>query len=46
LLQKPVDQGRLPMIDMGDDGDIAEVHLTQKAKNAGRCGPRLICRDI
>ncbi len=26
LLQEPVDQGRLAMVDMGDDGDIAKVH--------------------
>jgi hypothetical protein len=26
LLKQAVDQGRLAMIDMGDDGDVAEVH--------------------
>ena len=26
LLEQPVDQGGLPMVDMGDDGDIAELH--------------------
>ncbi len=26
LLEKPVDEGGLPMVDMGDDGDIAKLH--------------------
>ncbi len=26
LAEQHVDQGRLPMIDMGDDGDVAEGH--------------------
>ncbi len=26
LLEKPVDQRRLAMVDMGDDGDVAQFH--------------------
>ena len=26
MLEKPVDEGGLPMVDMGDDGDIAKLH--------------------
>ena len=26
LLQEPVDEGRLAVVDVGDDGDIAELH--------------------
>jgi hypothetical protein len=26
LLEKTIDEGRLAVVDVGDDGDIAEVH--------------------
>jgi hypothetical protein len=27
LLEQTVDEGRLAMVDMGDDGDIAKLHF-------------------
>ena len=45
LLQQPVDQGGLAMIDMGDDGDVAQLHDCVKKPIAGRKGP-LCARNI
>jgi hypothetical protein len=42
LLEQPVDKGGLPMVDMGDDGDIAELHEGVRMSNAGLKGPRFI----
>ena len=42
LLEQPVDKGGLPMVDMGDDGDIAELHEGSECRNAGLKGPRFI----
>ena len=39
LLQQPVDQGGLAMVDMGDDGDVAKVHAEIQKPSAGRKGP-------
>ena len=41
LLEKPVDEGRLPMVDMGNDGDIAKIHGV-KITSAGQNGPRFL----
>jgi hypothetical protein len=41
LLEKPVDEGGLPRVDMGDDGDIAKLHGSGMC-NAGLKGPRFI----
>jgi hypothetical protein len=40
LLEKLVNQGRLAMVDMGDDGDIANFHGDQNHKSgrARSCG--------
>jgi hypothetical protein len=36
LLQQPVDQGSLAMVDVRDDGDVAKIHYGfQKLKPAG-----------
>ena len=37
LLQQLIDEGRLAVVDMGDDGDIANIHENLKTR-----GPRLI----
>jgi hypothetical protein len=42
LLEQAVDQGRLAMIDMGDDGNVAEVHGSSECANAGQSGPRVL----
>jgi len=34
LLDKPVDEGSLPTVDMEDDGDIAKLHGIQNAARA------------
>ena len=35
LLQEPVDQRGLAMVDMGDDGDVAKRHAISWKRNAG-----------
>jgi hypothetical protein len=45
LLQQPVDQGGFAMVDMGDDGDVAQVHkqvlkMGARASALNRQGPR------
>ena len=42
LLEQPVDQGGLAMVDMGDDGDVAKLHGVLNVQNAGLKGPRFI----
>ena len=49
LLQQPVDQGGLAMVDMGDDGDVAKVHgaVFVGLKSAtGPTGPACVRRNI
>ena len=36
LLQQPVDQGGLAMVDMGDDGDVAKVHVGLNCRTRAR----------
>ena len=39
LLQQPVDQGGLAVVDVGDDGDVAEIHDVPENQSAGLFGP-------
>jgi hypothetical protein len=48
LLQEPVDQGGLAMVDMGDDGDVTQVHsgmlgTGRKSVAAETCRPAGSC---
>ena len=38
LLEQPIDQGRLPVVDMSDDCNIAQIYGGMKT-NAGHKGP-------
>ena len=38
LLQEPVDQRRLAVVDVGDDGDVAELHHGTVLESGGRRG--------
>jgi hypothetical protein len=41
LLQQPVDQRRLAVVDVRDDGDVSKIHFKfQKSKRGPRWGPR------
>ena len=40
LLQEPIDQRGLAVVDMSDDGDIAKLHAIFRKRNAGHFGPR------
>ena len=43
LLQQPVDQGGFAVVDMGDDGDIAQVHKSYPRIKGGP--PRITSKD-
>src|SRR5207237_10329317 len=40
LLQQPVDQGGLAVVDVRDDGDVAKIHYGSRNQSAGPVGPR------
>ena len=40
LLEQLVDEGRLAVVDVGDDGDVAELHGPSKGKSPERGGTR------
>jgi hypothetical protein len=48
LLQQPVDQRGLAVVDVGDDGDVAKIHASSKNQSAGPLGPatRRYCSAI